>query len=134
MRCESASNPPGVRAPWKQVKTLAAPLAATARAARTAAALGVVALMAGIQATGNYAFLNVVTALPCLPLLDDALLGAVLPARVARKCRRASSPRALRSAAVVVAAALWALVSLPGLCGLAPALRQVTESARACSN
>lgn len=49
------------------------------RAARLATALLTAALMAAIQFTGNYGFFNLLTAVLCLPLLDDAWLVALLP-------------------------------------------------------
>lgn len=45
------------------------------RRLRLVAAAGFVALQAGIAATGNYGFFNLLAAVLCVPLLDDRILG-----------------------------------------------------------
>jgi hypothetical protein len=42
---------------------------------RAVFALGTIVLMAAIELTGNFGFFNLLTAVVCLPLLDDAVLG-----------------------------------------------------------
>merc|ERR1719329_1225510 len=44
------------------------------RFGRCVAACSSIGLMIGIQSTGNYAFLNAATCLPCLACLDDSFL------------------------------------------------------------
>lgn len=51
------------------------------RRGRAAFALGTLLLMAAIEATGNFGFFNLLTAVLCLPLLDDRLLLRAVPLR-----------------------------------------------------
>ncbi len=50
--------------------------------ARRAAAGSVAALMFLIAATGNYGFFNLLTIVLCIPLLDDRLLGRLVPSEI----------------------------------------------------
>eukprot|EP00937_MAST-01D_sp_MAST-1D-sp2_P001955 g1955.t1 len=109
---------------------------AAARAGRHAASLSTLVLMLGIQATGNYSFLNVTTAVPCLPLLDDRFYRAAAPflfrrPRTAlasvegggrprrRLCICAVYAPAARAAWAAACAALLFVASAPGLQWLA---------------
>jgi len=65
------------------------------RRARIAAAIGFLVLQTLIAASGNYGFFNWLTAVLCIPLLDDALLIRALPRPLAARlsCSSASSAR-----------------------------------------
>jgi hypothetical protein len=54
------------------------------RRARAVAALGMIALQAGLAIAGNYAYFNLLTAVLCLPLLDDRFLKGPWVARLER--------------------------------------------------
>jgi hypothetical protein len=86
------------------------------------------ALLAGLQLvimlTGNYGFFNMLSIALCVPLLDDALLSKLMPARWRSRLERAGfpklPPRALRRAglglalvAMSLGVALWTLLA-PG--------------------
>jgi hypothetical protein len=51
------------------------------RRLRHAACVLLIGLQLGIELTGNYGFFNLLSIVLCLPLLDDELLGRVLPQR-----------------------------------------------------
>jgi hypothetical protein len=51
------------------------------RRLRIAAAFALVSLQAGIAATGNYGFFNLLSMVLCVPLLDDAFLARFVPRR-----------------------------------------------------
>jgi hypothetical protein len=76
------------------------------RRLRLFAAAGFLAFQAGIAATGNYGFFNLLTAVLCVPLLDDRLLGRVPRALEPRFGR---SPRARLAVDVAVACVIFAL-------------------------
>lgn len=62
------------------VLELGVPLAAFGpRRARLVAALGMIALQAGLAVAGNYAYFNLLVAALCVPLLDDVFLKKTLP-------------------------------------------------------
>eukprot|EP00927_Polykrikos_kofoidii_P050617 TRINITY_DN44509_c0_g1_i1.p1 TRINITY_DN44509_c0_g1~~TRINITY_DN44509_c0_g1_i1.p1 ORF type:complete len:662 (+),score=80.03 TRINITY_DN44509_c0_g1_i1:134-2119(+) len=91
------------------------------RLARRSAALSSILLMIGIQGTGNYAFLNIATCLPCFACLDDRLLHHLLP-----RCLRpgqCASPgtvaRVFHLGSMVIAASAFAALSMPGFSWLA---------------
>jgi len=89
------------------------------RRARAVAFAGLVGLQVAIAATGNYGFFNLLSAVLCLPLLDDAQLARLLPARVVGASRRAPRERAWKLALDGIAALLLLALSLP------PALARV---------
>ena len=82
------------------------------RRARQVAFAGLVVLQLLIAVTGNYGFFNLLTILLCLPLLDDAAVGRILPRRLVDAARSAPAPVPLPRAAGVAAATLAALVAL----------------------
>jgi len=55
---------------------------AVAKHALRAAGVGFIALMTVIALTGNYGFFNLLTAVIALPLIDDALIERLVPARL----------------------------------------------------
>ncbi|HET7598889.1 MAG TPA: lipase maturation factor family protein [Gemmatimonadales bacterium] len=78
------------------------------RRVRHAGVAALAFLQLGIAATGNYGFFNLLALVLCIPLLDDRLLGRVIPLRLEREERKSGG---LRTAQAVVAAALM-VVSL----------------------
>lgn len=83
------------------------------RRGRAIAAASFLLLQAAIAATGNYGFFNLLTAVLCLPLLDDAALGRLLPTHDAAPRRpRASVGRALGSMPRLALAVLLGASSL----------------------
>jgi hypothetical protein len=64
------------------------------RRARIAAAMGFLVLQTLIAASGNYGFFNLLTAVLCIPLLDDALLVRALPQALAARLSRSSASSA----------------------------------------
>lgn len=98
---------------------------------RRVSAISSIALMLGIHATGNYSFLNLLTCLPCLVCLDDALLQYFAPSWLCassifgtaspKVCRRHLATQAaslLQGSFVCAAAVLLVALSVPGLCWL----------------
>jgi predicted DCC family thiol-disulfide oxidoreductase YuxK len=85
------------------------------RRLRLCAALGILLLELCILLTGNYNWFNLQTMWLCLPLLDDAALRRLLPARLIRRLPIAAHDRPLRRA---TAAAVGALSFLIVLCSL----------------
>src|SRR5437773_11514456 len=81
--------------------------------ARLAACVLMILLQAGIGATGNYGFFNLLSIVLYLSLLDDRTLGRFLPARVARDEqpdeRRPAGPAMWRAGAHVGAVGLSGL-------------------------
>jgi len=61
--------------------------------ARRAAATSIAALMLLIALSGNYGFFNLLTLVLCIPLLDDRILGTLLPGRVEPSPRRDGNSR-----------------------------------------
>ncbi len=68
---------------------------------------GLLVLQLGIAATGSYGFFNLLSAVLCLTLLDDAVWRRLLPARLAA----APSPAPRRRAAMLVAGLVTALLA-----------------------
>ena len=94
------------------------------RRARLIAFAGLVGLQAAIAATGNYGFFNLLSAVLCLPLLDDEQLARVWPARRARPGASTAAPtRPWRLAVDGVAAVLLLALSLPLALGQLTGLR-----------
>ncbi len=89
------------------------------RRPRAIAAIVLIAFQTLIALTGNYTFFNVLTIALCLLLFDDAALGRLVP--ILRGRRAMAPPRANRTAAarprrivaVVLAAVLFAMSSVP---------------------
>jgi hypothetical protein len=79
------------------------------RRARQVAFAGLVAFQLLIAITGNYGFFNLLSILLCVPLLDDALLARIVPARLAERAR---APREVRPAR------LWLRVPRVALAGI----------------
>ena len=71
--------------------------------ARRAAAGSVAGLMLSIALTGNYGFFNLLTIVLCIPLLDDHLLGRLVPGRFMSAARSQRGPRWSTSPAVAPA-------------------------------
>jgi hypothetical protein len=96
---------------------IAAPLLVFAgRAGRRALAGATLFLMLAIASTGNYGFFNLLTATLALPLLDDALLGRLLPARwVATVVAARREPGVARAAGAAHAALAVALLFVSAL-------------------
>lgn len=90
------------------------------RRARAIAFVGLVGLQIAIAATGNYGFFNLLSAVLCLPLLDDAQLARLVPARFAVARPRATRERTWKLALDGIAALLLLALSLP------PALVRLT--------
>ena len=57
------------------------------RGLRYAGVAGLVLLQAGIALTGNYGFFNLLAVVLCVPVLDDGLLGRILPLKPAPGAR-----------------------------------------------
>lgn len=73
---------------------LAAPLALFApRRLRHAACAAIIGLMAFIGVTGNYNFFNLLTAVLCVAVLDDALLQSIFPRRTRERLVATAAPR-----------------------------------------
>jgi len=82
---------------------------------RFGAAAMIVALQVMITLTGNYTFLNYLTIVLCVPLLDDQLLQALLPASLSKRITDGTSERTKSlTQRVVVIAATVLLFSLAG--------------------
>lgn len=92
-------------APW----FLFAP--ARLRSLRIAGCAAIVLLQLGIAATGNYGFFNLLTIVLCVPVLDDALLGRLLPLRLAAEGGE-SRPRRLVIGVVAPVLLFLSLLSL----------------------
>ena len=83
------------------------------RRLRFVAAIGILILQNCILLTGNYNWFNLQTMLLCLPLLDDAALRRLLPARlVALMPARAKNRAPRRAVTIAVNAAALMLVAL----------------------
>ena len=83
------------------------------RRLRFVAAFGILTLQTCILLTGNYNWFNLQTMLLCLPLIDDAALRRVSPARfVERVLARAKSRPPRRAATIAVNAAALMMVAL----------------------
>jgi lipase maturation factor 1 len=90
---------------------------------RFAAAATIVALQAMIALTGNYTFLNYLTIVLCVPLLDDQLLIRLLPASVSKRITDGTSERKKPRWERIIVTALAALVfSLDGFQLIRPLL------------
>ncbi len=92
-------------APW----LLFAP--ARLRSLRIAGCAAIVLFQLGIAATGNYGFFNLLTIVLCVPVLDDALLGRLLPLRLAAEAGE-SRPRRLLIGVVAPVLLFLSLLSL----------------------
>ncbi|HKQ60052.1 MAG TPA: lipase maturation factor family protein [Candidatus Polarisedimenticolaceae bacterium] len=90
---------------------------------RIGGAFALLALQALIAATGNYGFFNLLSAVLCLPLLDDRLLVRLLP----RRWRHPAEPSA---PAAVRGVRHWAYVVAVVLVGYASSLTFVEEMVR----
>lgn len=95
---------------------LAVPFLAFApRRLRIAAAWILIAFQCALAISGNFAFFNLLSAVLCVMLLDDAFLARFFPARFRREKReRVESDGALGTAAIVIVVILG-LSRLPGI-------------------
>lgn len=110
------------------------------RCLRAIAAAGTTLLMAGVAATGNYGTFNVLTAVLCIPLLDDGVCAAaalrlgLLPGGSARHQAAPSSRLSWLSVPLVALLTLLHLVVIherAGFSGSAPSpLKGLAETAR----
>ena len=80
------------------------------RRLRFAAAFGILTLQSSILLTGNYNWFNLQTMLLCLPLIDDAALGRILPLRLLAFARARANARAPRRAVTIVVNAVALLM------------------------
>jgi lipase maturation factor 1 len=85
------------------------------RRLRFCAAFGILLLELCILLTGNYNWFNLQTMWLCLPLLDDAALRRLLPARLIHRLPIAAHDRPLRRAMAVAVGALSFLIVLCSL-------------------
>jgi len=87
---------------------------------RLIAAGGIASLMAGIQATGNFGYFNLLTAVLCIPLLDAT--STLLPAIVADTVRPLLAPASVWPFSTVASAstAAAAAAAAPGAAALLP--------------
>jgi hypothetical protein len=83
------------------------------RRARAIAFVGLVALQLAIGLTGNYGFFNLLAVVLCIPLLDDAQLDWLWPARMPDIGRAPRGTRRWKRAIDVVVAALLLTLTLP---------------------
>ncbi len=87
----------------------------TPRRLRLLAGCGILLLQSCILLTGNYNWFNLQTMLLCLPLLDDAALRRLLPARLLARLPAPAHPAAPRNAVTRAVCALGALLALLSL-------------------
>jgi len=80
---------------------------------------GLVGLQVGIAATGSYGFFNLLAIVLCVPLLDDNLLGRILPLRLAVRDGEAR-PRQTVLAAITVLFFVPSLLGFMREIGFAP--------------
>lgn len=84
------------------------------RRGRAVAAVAFVSLQAFIGATGNYGFFNLLSALLCVPLIDDEQLLALLPRRLQSRVTRTSlAPDARQTVLHTLVAGLLLALTVP---------------------
>jgi hypothetical protein len=71
-----------------------------------------------IVATSNHNFINLLTILLCLFLLDDRIVGRLLPGRIRQRIGQDAHPKTRQGIGVVVVSAVILSASVPGAVGL----------------